>query len=381
MPHDEKPADLQRSLPSGSYTEPFNFNRERDELFAHSWVCAGREEEVAERQSVKIITLFDESVIVTRLDDGSLRAHYNVCRHRGARICADDSKWGVELRGGAVNGFIRCPYHQWTYRLDGELANAPHVSGKDGFDPASFRLKPVGIAVWGGFIFLKLNPGEGDIISRELTEAEIGPAPRRLGNYPLARLKTARAISYDVNANWKIIAENYNECYHCGGVHPELCAVVPVFRSGAGLNLDWERGVPHREGAWTYTFSGTTNRKPFEGLSEDEKILHKGELIYPNMMLSVSAEHAAAFILWPLAPDRTRVDVRFLFDPDEMARADFEPSDAVDFWDITNRQDWAVCERVQQGVSSASHDFGYYAPMEDDSLDIRRYIAAHIKDA
>ncbi len=187
-------------------------------------------------------------------------------------------------------------------------------------------------------------------------------------------MKTARTISYDVKANWKVIAENYNECYHCGGVHPELCSVVPAFRAGGGLGLDWENGVPHREGAWTYTFSGTTTRKPFSGLSELERIRHKGELIYPNLMLSMSAEHAAAFLLEPIAPNKTRVTVRFLFDPAEMSSADFDPSDAVDFWDVTNRQDWAVCERVQQGMSSRVHEQGLYAPMEDESLDIRRYL-------
>lgn len=377
--HAETPVQLQQSLPSRFYTDASYFDRERHELFARSWVCVGREEEVEARRSTKTIDLFGESIIIARLDDGSLRAHFNVCRHRGARLCADDSHWGVNLRGGAIGEFIRCPYHQWTYGLDGRLVNAPQLSEQPGFDPAAFRLRPVGIAVWGGFIFLKLQPGDGDIVSRTLGE-EIGAAPRRLANYPLAALKTARVISYDVAANWKVIAENYNECYHCGGVHPELCAIVPVFRAGGGLGLDWENGVPHREGAWTYTFSGTTNRKPFEGLSELEKIRHKGELIYPNLMLSVSAEHAAAFILWPLAPNLTRVDVRFVFAADEMARDDFEPADAVDFWDITNRQDWAVCERVQQGMTSASHDHGFYAPMEDDSLDIRRYIARYLKD-
>lgn len=379
MPHDKKPAGLEQSLPSSFYTEPSMLERERRELYARNWVCVGREEELDADGPTKIIELFGESIIVARLGDGSIRAHYNVCRHRGARLCSNDSKWGLSLRGGAIGEFIRCPYHQWTYGLDGHLVNAPQISGSEGFDPSQFSLKPVGVAVWGGFIFLKLEPDEEDVISRTLGE-EIGPAPRRLGNYPLDELKTARAISYDVAANWKVIAENYNECYHCGGVHPELCAVVPVFRSGGGLGLDWENGVPHREGAWTYTFSGTTNRKPFDGLSELEKIRHKGELIYPNLMLSMSAEHGAAFILWPLAPDRTRVDVRFLFHPDEIARGDFDPSDAVDFWDITNRQDWAVCERVQQGMSSRSHVHGYYAPMEDESLDIRRYIAAHLKN-
>ena len=356
------------------------FDRERTELFARSWVCAGRESDVPAAGSTKIIELFGESIIVARLKDGSLRAHYNVCRHRGARICGDDSKWGLALRGGATGGFIRCPYHQWTYELDGRLRHAPQLSDSDDFDPSEFSLRPVGVAVWGGFLFLNLTPESGDIVSRTLSD-ELGPAPRRLANYPLASLQTAQTITYDVNANWKAIAENYNECYHCGGVHPELCTVVPVFKSGGGLNLDWENGVPHREGAWTFTFTGTTNRKPFKGLSDVEKVRHKGELIYPNLMLSMSADHGAAFVLWPTAPDRTRIDVYFLFDPEEMAREDFDPSDAVDFWDITNRQDWAVCERVQQGMSSRAHDFGYYAPMEDDSVDIRRYIARYIKDA
>ena len=353
------------------------FEREKRDLFMKNWMCAAREEDVETAGASLVIELLGESIIIVRLKDGSLRAHYNVCRHRGARICADDAKWGLSLRGGAMGDFIRCPYHQWTYGLDGKLVNAPQLSGTPGFDASAFALRPVGVAVWGGFIFLKLEPDENDIVSRTLGE-EIGAAPRRLSNYPLASLKTAKTLSYDVAANWKVIAENYNECYHCGGVHPELCAIVPVFRSGGGLGLDWDNGVPHREGAWTYTFTGDTNRKPFKGLSEAEKVRHKGELIYPNLMLSMSAEHGAAFILRPLSAERTRIDVLFMFDPEEMARGDFEPSDAVDFWDITNRQDWAVCERVQQGMGSTFHEHGYYAPMEDDSLDIRRYIASHL---
>ncbi len=379
MKDNAKPAGLQESLPSGSYTDASMLSREKAALFAASWTCVGREEDVEAPGATMLVDLLGESVIIARLKDGSLRAHYNVCRHRGARICADDSKWGLSLRGGAMGEFIRCPYHQWTYGLDGALVNAPHLMDSAGFDPGAFSLRPAGIARWGGFIFLKLDPGPDDLGGRTLG-AEIGAAPRRLGNYPLARLKTAQRIVYDVAANWKLIAENYNECYHCGGVHPELCAVVPAFRSAGGAGLDWEEGIPHRDGAWTYTFSGTTDRKPFNGLSDLERVRHKGELIYPNLMLSMSADHGAAFLLWPLAPDLTRVDVRFLFDPEEMARADFDPSDAVEFWDITNRQDWAICERVQQGVSSRSHAHGYYAPMEDDSLDIRRYIAAHLKD-
>lgn len=369
---------LQPTLPSQAYTDPTSFEREQEHIFARSWFCAGREEEVVEPGSAVVIEVMGESVIVARLADGSLRAHYNVCRHRGSKLCANDNKWGVALNGGIDRGFIRCPYHQWTYGLDGKLINAPHLSRADGFDADELSLYPVGIATWGGFIFLKLAPEPGDELSRDLGESDIGPAPRRLGNYPLERLKTAQTITYEVDANWKVVAENYNECYHCGGVHPELCEVVPQFRLKGGLDLDWENGVPHRDGAWTYTFSGTTNRKPFDTLDESERVLHKGELIYPNLMLSMSADHAAAFLLWPIAVDRTRVECRFLFDPTEMARDDFAPEDAIGFWNITNRQDWAVCERVQQGMTTRVHHRGWCAPMEDDSLDIRRYVESHI---
>jgi Rieske 2Fe-2S family protein len=190
----------------------------------------------------------------------------------------------------------------------------------------------------------------------------------------LAELETAARIVYPVAANWKAIVENYNECYHCGPVHPELVELVPAFRERGGSELDWERGIPHREGAWTFTATGTSNRSPFPGLSPEEQERHKGQLVYPNLMLSLSADHVAAFTLWPQGPDRTTVVCDFLFHPDEMGKADFDPSDAVDFWDMVNRQDWKICESVQRGMTSRRFTTGFYAPMEDYSMDIRRYL-------
>jgi glycine betaine catabolism A len=172
--------------------------------------------------------------------------------------------------------------------------------------------------------------------------------------------------------------ENYNECYHCGPIHPELCDLVPDFKRAGGSNLDWERGIPHRPGAYTFTTTGTTSRAPLPGLDADEKVRHNGELLYPNLLLSLSCDHAAAFLLWPQAPDRTRIECRFLFHPDEIAKPAFDPSDAVDFWDLVNRQDWTICERVQLGLKSRVHQFGYYAPMEDLAADIRRYVNKHL---
>jgi Rieske 2Fe-2S family protein len=354
--------ELQETLPSAAYTETAWFLREKNELFANSWFCSARDEDIPNHSSAIIVDILGESIILARLQDGSLRAHFNVCRHRGSKLCGQDDKWGLTLNGGIDREFIRCPYHQWTYGLDGKLINAPHLSNSLGFDRSKFTLYPVGVGTWGGFVFLKLDPSEDEILSRALN------------NYPLELLKTAQVINYDVDANWKVIAENYNECYHCGGVHPELCDIVPLFRKGGGSELDWENGIPHREGAWTYTMSGTTNRKPFKTLNKFERVRHKGELIYPNLMLSMSAEHGAAFVLWPLSASRTRVECRFLFDPEEMARRDFAPEDAIDFWDITNRQDWAICERVQLGMNSRVHEHGFYAPMEDDSVDMSKNI-------
>jgi Rieske 2Fe-2S family protein len=161
-------------------------------------------------------------------------------------------------------------------------------------------------------------------------------------------------------------------------VHPELCEIVPDFKQGGGSNLNWEDGIPHRQGAYTFTKTGKTSRAPFPGLNEEERVRHKGELCFPNLMLSLACDHIAAFLLWPLAANRTRIGCNFLFHPGEITKPNFGPLDAVEFWDLVNRQDWAICERVQQGISSRVHKYGYYAPMEDPSLDIRNYVNARL---
>jgi Rieske 2Fe-2S family protein len=367
---------LEKSLPSHYYTAPEIFQREKDSIFAQEWFCAGREEELPSPGNSSVLEVAGESILVVRTLQGELRAHYNVCRHRGARLCstAQDSEWNVNLAGGVTpSGSIRCPYHQWTYNLEGELLGAPFLKEAEGFRKEEFSLYPVGVDTWGGFFFLNLNSQNASAEKRGV-RSQLGSAVERVHRYPLAALRTGRGITYDVAANWKLILENYNECYHCGGLHPELCEIVPTFKHVDGSNLTWDDGIPHREGAYTFTKTGTTNRAPFPGLSEEEKLRHKGELCFPNLMISLACDHVAAFLLWPLTPNRTRIVCSFLFHPDEIAKPTFDPSDVVDFWDLVNRQDWAICERVQGGVSSRVHKFGYYAPMEDPSLDIRNYV-------
>jgi Rieske 2Fe-2S family protein len=365
----QRPTELMRTLPASAYLSARLFARECEQIFYREWFLAAREESLRGSGACLRIEVAGESILIVRTRTDELRGFYNVCRHRGSRLVddTDDASLSVRLKGS-----IRCPYHAWTYGLDGELRNAPFLTETDGLRREHLGLYPVAVETLGGFVFVNLTP-EALTPDRSLRSALAG-ATERTVNYPLADLRTVETISYEVPANWKVVVENYNECYHCGPVHPELCEVVPAFKRGGGRELDWEDGIPHREGATTFTFSGTTHRAPFPGLSEAERTRHKGELVYPNMMLSLSADHVVVFTLWPLDAGRTRIDCAFLFHPDEIAKPGFDPSDAIEFWDLVNRQDWQVCGSVQRGMSSRAFRYGYYAPMEDQSLDIRRYL-------
>jgi Rieske 2Fe-2S family protein len=378
-PHIAPFGGLEQTLPSSWYIDPAIYAREKERIFCREWLCVGREEEVPASGDFRLLDVVGESILLVRNRQGALRAFYNVCRHRGARLCRDGEAPtpGMAVQGGVVAGrSIICPYHQWSYDLDGRLLAAPHLADVPGFDKSAISLYPVGVESWGGFVFLNLTPGE----ARPFT-AQLGDIPGRIRRYPLADLRIGRTIRYRVAANWKAICENYNECYHCAGVHPELCAVVPAFRDAGGGGLDWSRGIPHRDGAYTFTHSGTTARRPFPGLDADEQVRHKGEVLYPNLFVSLACDHAAVFILEPRDAERTDITCHFLFEPDEIARPDFDPNDAADFWDITNRQDWSICESVQRGMHSRVHAHGYYAPMEDFNLDIRRYVKERLGSA
>ena len=371
-------AGLEPTLPSSWYTSAQVFALEKERIFCREWLCVARAEELPEPGAFRVLEVLGESILLVRNREGQLRAFYNVCRHRGSRLCREPPAAGAAavLGGGLTGGRITCPYHRWTYDLDGRLIGAPYLTGEPGFDKSLFSLYPVGLECWGGFVFVHLTPARAAPLA-----AQLGAIPERVARYPLSELRIGHTIRYEVAANWKVICENYNECYHCAGVHPELCAVVPAFRERGGANLDWARGIPHRPGAYTFTSSGTTSRRAFPGLNEDEQVRHKGELVYPNLFLSLACDHAAVFVLQPRSATRTDIACHFLFEPFEIAKPGFDPRDATDFWDLVNRQDWAICESVQQGISARVHERGYYAPMEDFNLDIRRYVLERIGDA
>jgi len=370
---------LQRSLPKEHYVSADHYARERERIFYREWFCVGRARQIPDAGDYLLTDVAGEGILVVRTKEGGLAAHYNVCRHRGCTLALEDPdpslKTDPPRPSGRWHNAIRCPYHSWTYGLAGELRGAPFMAEVEGFDRSDFSLHSAAVDVWGGFLFVNLTPDDAPPLP-----ASLGPVPDRLVRYPLDNLRVARRISYEVAANWKVVMENYNECYHCAGVHPELCEIVPAFKEQGGANLDWDKGIPHREGAFTFTATGTSARRPFATLDDDERTRHKGELIYPNLLLSLSAEHVTALLLWPRGPGHTTITCDFLFDPSEMERPDFDPSDAVDFWDRINLQDWVVCSGVQKGMSSRSFAQGFFAPMEDPSLDIRRYISERMED-
>lgn len=365
---------LETTLPSSWYLDAEIFELEKKHIFFREWICVGREEELKGAGDHRVLDVYGESIILLRNSGGALRAFYNVCRHRGSRLCEAREGTGPVLKGGVINRkAIRCPYHAWTYDLDGQLTRAPHLGQAEGFPVEDVQLYPVGVETWGGFIFISLSPAEAPDF-----RTGIAVVDEYLKRYPLRDLRIGHTIEYEIDANWKVLCENYNECYHCGPVHPELCQVVPAFRERGGADLDWERGIPHREGATTFTLSGETSRRSFPGLNEDELVRHKGYLVYPNLFLSLSRDHVAVFILKASSAGHTALTCHFLFEPHEMDRPDFEPHDAADFWDIVNRQDWKICSMVQQGMAARVHHHGYFSPMEDWNLDIRRYVKDRI---
>ncbi len=348
-----RPVDEASLLPPRVFHDPEVFAYEQEAWFARSWVCVGRQEDAADAGSYFLATIAGEGVIVVRGRDGRLRAFHNVCRHRGSLLVTEPV--GRQVR-------FQCPYHAWTYELDGRLLRAKHTDALIDFFVEEQGLLPVESQVWEGFVFVALQP-DGTSLADQLADL-----PGHVARFGMTDLRRARGIEYEVGANWKVIAENYSECYHCPGVHPQLNRLTP-YDQGRNLesNGPWAGGWMELVGdADTMSTDGATHgRAPLPGLSaEDERRIHYF-VLWPNLLLSLHPDYVMSHQVWPLDAERSRVMCQWLFHPETMARADFDPSDAVDFWDLTNRQDWRVCELQQQGTRSRAYVPGRYALMED----------------
>jgi glycine betaine catabolism A len=354
------PFGTSRMLPRGSYLDDAVLAWEREHFFG-GWQCVGRSGDVAPG-GMRAQSLGEYGVLLTRDKEGVLHGFENACRHRGHELLP----CGASQEARA----IVCPYHAWSYRLDGSLIGAPGHHDVE-LDKSTLGLKTIEVREWHGWIFID-RTGRGGKFQEHIGELEDVVA-----RYGAADLVTPVSHEYDVAANWKVIIENYQECYHCAMIHPELCRVSPP-ESGDNVELDgdWVGGwMDLRETAQTMSLDGRSGGTAIARLDEHEKRTVMYVAVLPNLLISLHPDYVMTHLLTPLAPGRTRIRCSWAF-PAEVANAEgFDPAYAVDFWDITNRQDWAACESVQRGMRAPQFEPGPLAPSEDGVYHFVSYVA------
>src|SRR6202030_1069084 len=363
------------------------FVEEQGRILSKQWVLVGHQSQIEKAGDYFVSEVTSssdsgatgrgpESLIIIRDKDGKVGGFYNLCRHRGTRLKEDAC-------GHA--SVIQCPYHAWTYGLDGRLIGAPHMDEVAGFDKADYSLHAVNLALWEGFIFVNLADALTPL------EKVFAPLAGKFSHWNLPQLRSAKRIEYDVRANWKLIFENYSECYHCPGVHPALSKLTQYDTAENDLCEGPFLGgfMPITKGK-SLTMSGNACALPVgdaeaagqKGAEDHHRVFYYS--IFPNLLLSMHPDYVMVHQLWPQSPERTLIFCDWFFHPDAAKRSDFKPNDAIEFWDITNKQDWHVCELSQQGIASRAYEPGPYSSRESipaawDREYLRRFEANQIR--
>ncbi|MFZ2241329.1 MAG: aromatic ring-hydroxylating dioxygenase subunit alpha [Gordonia amarae] len=379
-----------RSLPAPFYVSQEWFQHDLDEVFSKQWLFVAAEAEIPEPGDFVTVNFGTQSVIVIRADDNTVRAHHNVCRHRGARLI-------TEPRG--ATGTIVCTYHSWTYDADGHLTYAD--AQESGFDRKCFTLRPVHVRTIAGLVFICLAdeaPTDIDEVA-EIVEPYLAP-------HNLAQAKVAKQTDIVENGNWKLTMENNRECYHCNG-HPELLNVffpiwgysstdtvpdrlAPVFNryrtSTAELTEVWDRyGLPHRNifqldtrptgfhiereamdlAGESFTLDGSLAcTKPLTDDLPERKLGRVSMHLQPNMWLHITSDHGLLFSVIPIAADKTLVRTTWLVHRDAVEGVDYDLNRLTNVWEITNQQDADFVALAHQGISSPAYLPGPYGPSE-----------------
>jgi Rieske 2Fe-2S family protein len=342
-----------KTLPQRYFVSAELFEEELEKIFARHWVLVGHQSEAARPGDFFVTKVAGESLILVRDKSEQVRAFYNVCRHRGTRLCEDERGHGAT---------IQCPYHAWTYGLDGRLVGAPHMDEVKGFKREQYSLQTVNVGLWEGFIFVNLR-------DKPMPLAKwFAPLREKFSEWNLAQLRSANRVVYDVKANWKLMFENYAECYHCPGVHPMLSKVSPSDSAendltegpflGGFMRINPGRSLTMSGEACAMAIAHDRERQQDDG----QRVFYYS--IFPNMLLSMHPDYVMVHQLWPQSPERTLILCDWLFHPDAFHRDVFRPEDAIEFWDVTNKQDWHVCELSQQGIASRAYEPGPYSARE-----------------
>ena len=355
------------TLPAGFYTDGDLFRREMEAIHFDMWLAAGRTERIKHPGDFFVVDVASASVIILRDESNALRAFHNTCRHRGTLLCAMDH--------GNLPGRIQCPYHAWTYRLDGSLANAPHMDKVEGFREQDYPLAQVHTAVWDGHVFVNLSHHPIPL------QEHLAGLDEKFRPWRMEELKPVERRVYGLAANWKLIIQNYSECLHCPIAHPQL-QKHSHYMSGdnepPGATILGGR-MDLRDGVTTLTMSGRTNRNCLPHLNADDRRHVYYYCLLPNLLLNLHPDYMLTFTLWPRAVDRTDIVCEWHFHPDQIARPDFDPKDAIEFWEVTNQQDWELSERAQRGIASRGYQPGPYSNREELLMALDRFVLDRLK--
>ena len=330
------------------------FDRESEGVFASNWLCVEHVSKIPENGYLRV-EIEKHQLLIARGNDGEFRAFRNFCRHRGSRLVTENNC-------DSLGDKIRCPYHAWVYDRDGKLLAAPNMTDVDVFDKADYDLLQVACECWHGFVWVKLD-GETAAPTASECMKPLAPYAQAWG---MESLVVKEEINYRVAANWKLIFQNYSECYHCPTVHPALNRLTPYKGSSNDLDEGPILGGPMRlaDDCDTMSMNGKAVANAMPGLSEDQKRAVFYFTLFPTMFLSFHPDYVLVHRLKRMGMAQTEVVCQFLFHPDVESQNGFDPASAVKFWDMTNKQDWEVCELAQQGMSEPGYVPGPYSNLE-----------------
>ena len=372
------------SLARPFYLSDAIFDLEWERIWRNDWLFAGTTADIPNPGDYFTYGLRDESVIVIRGDRGEVHAHHNSCRHRGSIVC-------LQERGNAPK--LMCPYHQWVYDKDGRLLRARLMP--EDLDKGAYGLRPVAVRVVEGFVFVSLADSPPDFA--ELA-ADFAPFLRP---FRADAARVAARKQYVLRTNWKLVAENFHECYHCGPAHPEYCNAViganlresPEAEWGA-RKVEWQkRGLatktvrsagesyhfgiryPLRPGVLSYSLDGQAISRPM-GSHADFDAGVVGLVTYPNFWMDAVSDYMWTMRLTPTGPSETILDLAWLVDGAAAEGVDYDPARLVEFWRITGEQDWRLCENNFRGVESRRYEPGPYAPSEGE---VARFVAWYLR--
>ncbi len=359
-------------LPRAAYLDPGWYGREMATVFATEWVCVGRLADFA-AATMRRALVGEAPVIVARGADGATRAWHNSCPHRGSELC----RAAVEPLGK----LIRCPYHAFAFAADdGRLVATGHAVPTADFDREAHGLRPVATRSWNGFLFLNLAARPAEI------GADVGL--HSLDNWPMENLVTGHSWEVEIACNWKAFWENYSECLHCPGIHPELCDMVPVYRSGImgvsealGWTPDQPPGRNLKPGAESWTMTGAPCGPVFPGLTEAERAAGYGFVtLWPSAYVVAHVDHVRSVRLEPLGPERTRLVAEWHFLPETLAQPGFDAGAVAAFARIVMEQDGAASEMNQRGMRSPAFKAARLMPEEYEIRRFHQWVTERMED-